>query len=338
MDRRPLFCATIFLCWFVASCANEQAERRAPAAEGKSLRPLQAEPIRTSPTAPARRSQDILPAEEIPDLKSSSARVPAQDLIQTSANSSTGTTVVAAKDSMPATAKEIVDRSIAFYLATPTYTCRSTRQERVGGKLQPRETMQMDFRLNPRSVHYTWIDETYDGRECVYSEGANDNKIVTRGGKADLLFTGKVMRVDPNGFLAKGRGRYSITESGIDSIVRRLESTVAAIESGDRRMGTVELRGLTKREELQTPSIEILQTLPQGSDPAFSMTATRRWYFEPQSAQLQLLISHDMAGNLQEYYRFDRLIPNPAICDKDFDPVALWPGSKPGTATEKSAN
>ncbi len=66
-----------------------------------------------------------------------------------------------------------------------------------------------------------------DGRQCVFVSGQNNNRIVSKGGKADFLMSGRVMMIDPDGSLARMRGHYSIRETGIENMLNRLAKTVA---------------------------------------------------------------------------------------------------------------
>lgn len=331
MDRlRRTFFALACGSWGWAGCANEQMEHRA----NERLQSTRVA-AKTDPSVET-NSNSAIPAERPPiqdaNVKQATAVVssPPSTGEQVSANNDRGRPISPPTLEAPKSARELVDRARAFYAANPDYTVRLVRQERVGNKLAPLETTIMNFRLRPRSVHYVWLDEANEGRECVWVEGSNDNKIVTRGGKGDLVMNGRIVRVDPKGIMARGRGRYSITESGLDKMIGRVELGVAAQERGDAKMGSVAFKGPTQRPELPEPSIELVQELPPGADPALPLGARRLWYFEPISCQLQLLIGQDMAGNLLEYYRFDRFIPNPSLTSSDFDPEELWSSNVAG--------
>lgn len=227
-----------------------------------------------------------------------------------------------------AAVRTILNLSISFLEANDKYTCRLTRQERVGTRVLEPEIMQMDFRTQPRSVHYKWLDKANAGRECVFVAGANDGKIVTLGGKGDFLFVGRQMRVDPNGILARGKSRYTINESGLDNMVRRLEGVLAQVEKGNRSQGNFEYKGITSRQDLEMPAATVVQQMPVGADPAFPAGGIRHWYFDPQTGRLLLMHAEDLKGGFIEYYRFDRFVANPTLSDRDFDPDVLWPSKQ----------
>jgi hypothetical protein len=192
----------------------------------------------------------------------------------------------------------------------------------------PEEQMLMNFSLQPRSVYYRWLDEKNAGRECVYVEGLNEGKLITRGGKSDFMLVGRRIAVDPEGLLARSKSRYSITEAGLDNMVRRLERKVALQEKGDGSQGTVKYLGTQKVPEYPEDLLHLVNEIPPGADPVFPKGALRHWYFEPTSGRLVLLHATDPRGEFLEHYLFDRFIPNAALGDPDFNPDQLWPNQK----------
>lgn len=220
--------------------------------------------------------------------------------------------------------RRVLDAANAFVAKYPDYTCRVVRRERVGERLLPQETMQMTFRSKPRSVHYKWLDESNAGRQAVYVEGQNNGKIVSLGGKSDVLFVGKTMSVDPNGFLARGRSRYSITESGLDNMVRRLERVVRRQERNDVSLGKTEYQGIKKRSEWQAELHGIVQHIPPGADPAFPKGGIRHWYFDVVTGQMVIMHAETPKGEFIESYCFDRFTPHEKLTDASFDPQRLW--------------
>lgn len=231
--------------------------------------------------------------------------------------------------------KKLVDQSVAFYQKVPSYTCRVTRQERLGRKLMPVEVMEMRFRREPRSVYYKWLNEENAGRECVYVENANNGNVITRGGKSDFLMVGKTVSLDPNGMLARSKSRYSITESGLDNMVGRLQAVVDSLVAGEDVGFALVDKGLARREESKKELRHIQQTISKGADPLFPEGGLRNWYFDPETSQLFLMEAFGPDAQLLEYYQFDRFFENELIEDSDFDPELLW--SKEGESANKTA-
>lgn len=220
-------------------------------------------------------------------------------------------------------ARKLVDQAIAVLNRSTGYSCRVSRQERVGNRVLSREVMQMKFRSQPRSVYYKWLDERNTGREVVYVEGQNDGKVVSRGGTGDFLLAGRTLRVDPDGLLARSKSRYSVHESGMDNMVRRLETVVRLLERGDSSRGPLEYRGVTHRPEVSQPLHYIRHTIPLGADPNFPKGGVRHWYFNAESGLLALMHAEDPQGEFIEYYLFEEFAPSDSLSDRDFDPAAF---------------
>lgn len=243
-----------------------------------------------------------------------------------------------AEDGNLAQVRKVVSGAVQLCKANPDYTCRVVRRERVAKKVLPEEVMMMRFRSNPRAVYYRWLDEGNAGRECVYADGLYNGKIMTLGGKGDFLLTGKRLPpVDPNGFLAKSKSRYPITESGLENMMQKLESVVAAQERGDVSRGVTRYLGVVRRRDLAGPVHEIEQRIPPKVDPYFADGAIRHWFFEVENSQLTLMTGNEISGEFIEYYRFDQFTPSKGWANRDFDPDVLWAKDKPATAQRTEA-
>lgn len=119
------------------------------------------------------------------------------------------------------------------------YTARLVKQERVGGTLNPAETIEMKIQTRrrvdgqltrPMRVYLHFIEpETMAGQEVIWDESLRDGKLVAHG--AGVL---NVMRLNlkPTGMLAMKGNRYPITEIGLTNLVQKL------IERGQRDVGS----------------------------------------------------------------------------------------------------
>jgi hypothetical protein len=296
----------------MCGCTQSQAERAMPRAAPKpapEVRPQNAELNRSMPTS-------------TPELQQTSATTPANS--------------EAVK--MPAgpapTVKELVAKADAFYAKTPNYTCRITRQERLGNTLQPVEKILMNFRAQPRSVYYRWLGEVCCGRECVWVENANDGKLISKGGKSDFGMTGRRIAVAPDGFLAKSRSRYTIHQSGQDVLVAKLKVVLDEIERGVQPSETLKYVGVETPPESSTPLHHVVQTMPTQT-PLFPAGGVRDWYFDPDTGRIVVVEAKDPSGERQEYYYFEHLFANNTLTAADFDPELMF--AKPGQAAAAAA-
>ena len=110
------------------------------------------------------------------------------------------------------------------------YSCIMVRRERVSGRLRPHEFMYAKVRhrrvsngrtTTPFSIYLKFVKPTQvKGREVLYVEGQNDNRMFVRRGGNRFSFV--TTQIDPESEIAMNDNRYPITEFGIENMLRRL--------------------------------------------------------------------------------------------------------------------
>jgi Protein of unknown function (DUF1571) len=107
------------------------------------------------------------------------------------------------------------------------YHCVLQKQERLDGKLQPSETIDVQFREDPFSVLMDWREGTRLVQRTLYVKGENKDRILVK--PAGLLALAGVLERDPNSDDAKKTSRYPINEFGMKfGLERSLASWTAA--------------------------------------------------------------------------------------------------------------
>jgi uncharacterized protein DUF1571 len=114
------------------------------------------------------------------------------------------------------------------------YTTRFLKQERIGGTLNPPETLDVWFREQPFSVLMYWLDGPHKGQKALYVAGENDGKLLARG--AGLLGF-RIWTKNVDDAEAKRNGRYTIDQFGIYLGTQR---AVASMKKAEER-GTLRL-------------------------------------------------------------------------------------------------
>jgi len=99
------------------------------------------------------------------------------------------------------------------------YTSFFHKQERIKGKLKEEEVVFLKFK-KPFKIYMKWVKDPGKGREALYVEGWNRNRIKVHDVWMKTNFT---VDLDANGFLAMRGSRHSITESGLENLLRVLE-------------------------------------------------------------------------------------------------------------------
>lgn len=110
-----------------------------------------------------------------------------------------------------------LERGRAWLQTTPAYTATFHKQERIGGELQDKNTIELKLRHEPFSVMMRWLDE---GRVVYYQDGSNDNRMTVKmgGWKGRLGW----IKLDPDSSLALSESRYPVTQVGLTGLIDEL--------------------------------------------------------------------------------------------------------------------
>lgn len=140
------------------------------------------------------------------------------------------------------------------------------RQERLGlfKRLRESEAIFAEYLAEPFSVRFTWQDGSSEYAQCVYVEGADDNKVLLLPRKGILGLAPTVGRYDPSLGVTFGKARNPITDFGP---VRMLERTLDRIKKAEPH-GKIAFR---VGEEAQIgddkePCFHIEITYPEGDE------------------------------------------------------------------------
>jgi outer membrane lipoprotein-sorting protein len=103
-----------------------------------------------------------------------------------------------------------------------SYTAIFHKQERVKGWLKTKEMVHLKFK-KPFKVYMKWIEDPGKGREILYIDGWNNNRILLR----DPGFMGVViMNLRPQGPIAMKGSRHPITEVGLGHLVKMFRDNI----------------------------------------------------------------------------------------------------------------
>jgi hypothetical protein len=108
------------------------------------------------------------------------------------------------------------------------YTCTMQKQERLDGKLQRSELIEVAFRERPYSVFMHWREGARLASSVLYVDGSNGGNMLVR----PTVFPITVQR-DPDGTEARQSGRYSVKEFGIQKGMGRTLSSWKAARDKD---------------------------------------------------------------------------------------------------------
>jgi hypothetical protein len=211
----------------------------------------------------------------------------------------------------PVDLDQILRQSEQVLARVDNYTAILHKQERVMGKLLPAETVALKFK-KPFRVYMKWVVEPHKGREALFVQGTNENRLK---GHAGGLLGVVTLNLDPNGALAMKGNRHPITDTGLETLVAKLATNV--------RLGRANGE---------------LEVLDRGEETVFGRKTTRQEGVFPKAkantyychravvnidTELKVPIKvqlFDEADELVELYGYEDLRLNAGLTEKDFDP------------------
>lgn len=213
-------------------------------------------------------------------------------------------------------ALKLANESRAAAEKVEDYTCNFYKRELIGGQMIP-QTMQMKLRHKPFSV-YLKYQNPHPGREVLFVEGANGNKLLAHEeGFKGLAGT---LALPPTGPDAMQETRYPLTQIGI----RNMLDTVIAQWELEGQFGEVDVKYYPQAKigELACKAIETSHPTPRKQfkfhktrlylDRETSLpVALEQYAWPPQPGGQPLLV---------EFYNYLQLKTNVGLRDMDFDP------------------
>jgi Protein of unknown function (DUF1571) len=214
----------------------------------------------------------------------------------------------------------------ATYAGIDSYIVRLRRREQVNGKDKPEEVLLFKYRKQPVSVYLKWLGKECHGREAVYVKGMFEDKIHTLLAAGDVPFmpAGKRLALAPDNPLVLSSSRHRISDAGVGVILERSGETLAALERGDTRRGSVKYLGPIQRPEFPSPSEALELTIPAGAEPQLARGGRRVLVFDAGNHLPVLVQTYDETGHEVEYYCYEHFQYPVRLDDDDFNPDRLW--------------
>ena len=194
---------------------------------------------------------------------------------------------------------------------TESYTAVFHKQERVKGWLKTKETVYLKFK-KPFKVYMKWIEDPGKGREILYVDGWNNNRILLR----DPGFLGVViMNLDPQGHLAMNGSRHPINEAGLHHLVSLLGTHLRR----GSRLGELEFQDHREEHMYGRTTRKIEVVFPKEKTKGYYcfriiLHLDRDWKIP---IRIQV---YDWDKMLVEDYGYEYLRFDAELTDADFDP------------------
>lgn len=207
------------------------------------------------------------------------------------------------------------------------YTALFVKRCRVDGELPPLQYAKLKIRdrkvengsvATPMGVYLDFLKPSdVQGREVIWTEGANDGKMVVHQGGLSRFVT---VYLDPNGYLAMRGQRYPVTDIGIENLLKKIIETAER----DRKYDECEMK-IYRNAKVGKMSCTMVEVIHPVRRDHFDFHRARVYF----SDDLKVPIRYKSwswpkaAGQeppLQEEYNYLRLAVNVGLTEADFDP------------------
>lgn len=190
-----------------------------------------------------------------------------------------------------------------------SYEAELVKQERVGGKMLPAQTLRVGVREAPLAVRMEVIAGPSKGRRALYNSQLRPRQV--RAKESGFLGIAGAVWVDIDGSLARGDTNHPITDTCFGSMLRLIDADIKAGEAAG---------GLQRHDEgFDAEGLYCLRmTAPKG---AKTYAARAKLCFDP-VLRLPLSMEIEDAKGPLEKFHWQKVKPR-AFTDADFQPDAM---------------
>ncbi len=206
----------------------------------------------------------------------------------------------------------LLEKMEASYTNVRDYTALFHRRERINGEWRPEEISFLKFQ-KPFKVYMRWLSAPSEGREALYVEGANDNKVIVHEPRGFSRFFAVLL--DPGGWRILSDSRYPFTEIGMGRLIERVgRDARRAWARGELRLVD---RGRAKAMGKDVRQIEGI--LPEDRGAGYGSYRMILGIDEENGLPIQAAI-YDWDNAITGEYSYRDLLLNPGLGEADFDP------------------
>ena len=161
---------------------------------------------------------------------------------------------------------QFLEESLEESKKLTAFTVNFQRQERLGllKELKPQENMLAEFREEPFSVRFTWLDDDSEYAQAVFVRGKNDNKVLLLPRKGLAGQPPTVQGFPPAFAVLFGKARNPITDFGPQRMMERILDRIAKAEK--KGNVAVKLREPTEIGPAKEPCFYLELRYPPGDE------------------------------------------------------------------------
>ncbi len=197
------------------------------------------------------------------------------------------------------------------YGAASHYTCRMEKKERIGGKLQEKQTMDVKFR-KPGDIYMKWGKGPHEGRQMLYRVGKDDKITVKEAGILGIA----TVRIDPNGSLVKADTNHPLTELDMGFTIGMIYQQL----SKGQKNGDIKLKFKGVENIGGKPAYVVESWFQNVETQGYYAPHSINWHDKATGLPVKTA-SFEANGDLREEFVWTNIKFNPGLTDADWDPA-----------------
>lgn len=207
----------------------------------------------------------------------------------------------------------LLKQALAHYRDTVhDYRCKFSKQERISGRLRPRQEMEVKFLEEPFSVAMHWVKNPPTGDRVLYVDGKNNgNMLIKLKGVLNFVARGKPVQRNPKSNDVMANTLKPVTDFGFR---RAMESLLKVYELA-RSRNECEISFLGYFNVGGRKAMKLQRVLPASKDYPGKTTT---WYLEVDNLILLGLETTDWDDRLVCSYFYENVQLNVGLGDEDF--------------------
>lgn len=204
----------------------------------------------------------------------------------------------------------LLEMGLRKYDAIKDYTCILLKNEKIGGKMQGVETIEMKYRVKPNCIYAKWVDGPWKGREALYRDSAPGKLRVRESGALGLL----AVTVPVDSEIAKRGTNHPLTEIGLGFLLNMiLKDYKPAHAAGDLVRKDIGL------QQIEGTSVYVMDSVIK-KNPKNNYYCHRIRHYLDYTNSLEIKAEiFDWDDQLYESFTYLKLVINPGLKDSDFD-------------------
>lgn len=113
------------------------------------------------------------------------------------------------------------------------FTTDFCRQERLGvlQQLKPIEHIRAEYRREPLSIRFTWMDKDSEFRQCAYVAGENDDKVLLLPRVGAFGLPATVQKYPPTWAVLFGKSKFPMTDFGPRRLMEKTIDRIVKAEA-----------------------------------------------------------------------------------------------------------